>query len=228
MSTATQGMQMPAASGLPNRQKVRCIGDVRGSYGLTDRTPTEGGVRVFACRARSISAFEAVLNAPVAGNPGDAFTATLEGLGIVRGTVARLLPQGFAANFNCTEAERELLGARIDWLKRKSLKTVSDRRIHKRVLPRETRSKLVLGDGRRLNCFLIDMSQSGVAVSADVLPPLGALAGVGAVPGKVVRHLEAGFAVQFAQLQELDQLEALLTLKTSENRVLAAERLGLT
>ena len=38
---------------------------------------------------------------------------------------------------------------------------------------------------------------------------------------------EERFAVQFAELQELGQLEALLTLKTSQNRHLAAERLGL-
>jgi hypothetical protein len=227
MNSAAQKGLATAPAAVSSRQKVRFIGDVMGSYVLANRVQTSGGVTVFACRARSISAFEAVLNAPVSGNPGDGFTATLEGLGIVRGVITRTLPQGFAATFECSEAERELLGARIDWLKRKTLKTVSDRRIHKRVLPRETRSKLVLGDGRRFECFLIDMSQSGVAVSADVLPPLGALAGVGAVPGKVVRHLEAGFAVQFAQLQQLDQLEALLTLKTSENRVLAAERLGL-
>ena len=99
----------------------------------------------------------------------------------------------------------------IDWLKRRTLKTVSDRRAHKRVLPRETRASLMLGDGRRFDCFIIDMSQSGVAVSADVLPPVGSLAGVGAIPGRVVRHIEAGFAVQFGQVQQIGELEALLT-----------------
>lgn len=209
-----------------NRVDVRFIGDVMGSYVLARRAQTPGVVKVFACRARSISAFEAVLNAPVAGEPGDSFTATLDGLGIVRGRVTRVLPDGFAASFECTEAERAQLGARIDWLKRKSLKTVSDRRQHKRLLPRETRARLVLDDDARFDCFLIDMSQSGVAISADVLPPLGTSAGVGAVPGRVVRHLEAGFAVQFNQLQPLDQLEAKLTLKTRDDRVTAGERLG--
>ena len=221
-------MQSAAQKGsATTRKDTRFIGDVMGSYVLASRAQGQGAVQVFACRARSISSYEAVINAPVAGAAGEAFTVTFQNLGIVRGRISRVVDGGFVAAFDCTDTERSLLGSRIDWLKRKTLKSVSDRRAHKRVLPRETRSKLVLGDGTKYDCFIIDMSQSGVAVSADVLPPLGSLAGVGAVPGRVVRYVEAGFAVQFAELQPLDHLEALLTLRTSQNRHLAAERLGL-
>lgn len=199
-----------------------------GSYVLAVRAQTPGAVQVFACRARSVSAHEAVVNAPVSGAPGDALTMTLQGLGIMRGRISRILDGGFAVAFDCTEQERAALGARIDWLKRRTLKAVSDRRAHRRLLPRETRASLTLGDGQRFDCFIIDMSQSGVAVSADVLPPLGSLAGVGAIPGRVVRHVEAGFAVQFGEVQQIAQLEALLTLKTSDHRQLAGARLGLT
>lgn len=210
-----------------SRKDVRFIGDVMGSYVLASRAQTPGAVKVFACRSRSISPHEAVLNAPVAGAPGDALTMTLQGLGILHGRISRILDGGFAVAFDCTEQEQVTLGARIDWLKRRTLKTVSDRRGHRRVLPRETRASLVLGGGKRLECFIIDMSQSGVAVSADVLPPVGSLAGVGAVPGRVVRHIEAGFAVQFAELQSISQLEGLLTLTTSDHRLLAGEKLAL-
>lgn len=192
---------------------TRFIGDVMGSYVLASRALTPGEVQVFACRSRSISSLEAVVDAPVAGEPGEALSMTLQGLGLLRGHITRVFDGGFAIAFACTEAERATLGARIDWLKRRSLRAVSDRRAHRRVLPRDTRSQLLLGDGSRRSCFIIDMSQSGVAVSADVLPPLGAPAAVGAVAGRVVRHVEAGFAVQFARLQSIAQLEALLTLK---------------
>lgn len=222
-SAAQKGSAATVGSHLKD---TRFIGDVMGSYVLASRAQGQGAVQVFACRARSISSYEAVINAPVAGAAGEAFTVTFQGLGLLRGRVSRIVDGGFVAAFDCTDSERALLGSRIDWLKRKALKTVSDRRAYKRVLPRETKSKLILGDGTRYDCFIIDMSQSGVAVSADVLPPLGSLAGVGSVPGKVVRYIEAGFAVQFAELQQLDQLEALLTLRTTQNRSLAAERLG--
>lgn len=228
MSYAQRTFRAPTTVAAPNKQGVRFIGDVMGSYVLHSRAQTEGAVQVFACRARSISCLESVVNAPVSGEPGDGLTMTFEGLGILRGRISRSLPDGFAASFDCTEAERQQLASRIDWLKRKTLKTVDERRQHKRVLPRDTKARLVLGDGGKYDCFLIDMSQSGVAVSADVLPPLGALAGVGAVPGRVVRHLEAGFAIQFAELQQLDQLEAMLTLKTREHRVAAGQRLGIS
>lgn len=194
---------------------VRFIGDVMGSYVLASRALTPAAVQVFACRARSISSHEAVVNAPVSGKPGDDLTMTLQGLGIVRGKINRLLDGGFAIAIDCTEQERQLLATRIDWLKRRTLKAVSDRRAHRRVLPRETRANLVLADGNHLECFIIDMSQSGVAVSADVLPPLGSVAGVGAVSGRVVRYIEAGFAVQFAELQQIGQIEALLTADIS-------------
>lgn len=221
-----QTMQHGPASqaGASSRKDARFIGDVMGSYVLAARAQTPSAVQVFACRSRSVSAHEAVVNAPVSGAPGDALTMTLQGLGLLRGRITRILDGGFAVAFDCTEPERAALGARIDWLKRRTLKTVSDRRGHKRVLPRETRANLTLGDGQRFDCFIIDMSQSGVAVSADVLPPVGSLAGVGAISGRVVRHIEAGFAVQFAEVQQIGQLEARLTLKTSDHRVVADER----
>ncbi len=221
MQTAAQkGATVPLAQG---RKDIRFIGDVMGSYVLASRAQGQGAVQVFACRARSISPYEAVINAPVAGAPGETFTVTFQGLGILRGRIAREVDGGFVAGFDCTDSERTLLASRIDWLKRKALKAVSDRRAYKRVLPRDTRSKLLLGDGTKYDCFIIDMSRSGVAISADVLPPLGALAGVGSVPGRVVRYIEAGFAVQFAELQSLDQLEALLTLKSGQASSQAAE-----
>jgi len=216
-----------AATSVQGRKDVRFIGDVMGSYVLASRAQTVGAVQVFACRARSISPFEAVINAPVAGPLGDGLIVTFQGLGIIRGKISRVLDGGFAVSFECSDSERNLLGARIDWLKRKALKAVIDRRAHRRVLPRETKARLILGDGTNFDCFIIDMSQSGVAVSADVLPPLGSPAGVGGVPGKVVRHIPTGFAIQFAELQPMDRIEALLTLRTGPDRVLAAEHPGI-
>ena len=220
MQTAAQ----KAPAGVPVasvRMDTRFIGDVMGSYILASRAQGPG-VQVFACRARSISAFEAVVNAPVTGAPGEALTMTLQQLGILRGRVVRPVDGGFVASLECSDADRHMLASRIDWLKRRALKAVSDRRAHRRVLPRDTRSHLLLGDGTRYDCFIIDMSQSGVALSADVLPPLGTLASVGSVAGRVVRHIAAGFAVQFTELQDLTQLEAKLTMRSREDEVTGA------
>ena len=205
--------------------ETRFIGDVMGSYVLASRVD-EGGPRAFACRARSISASGAVVSAPAIGAVGDRLTVNFLDVGLLRGTITRLLPDGFAIAFECDAAERVTLGARIGWLKRRALRAVSDRRVHKRVLPRETRAKLIIGGGKRIDCMLIDMSRSGVAISAELVPKPGTVVAVGAVPGQVIRHFDCGFAVQFYELRDLDTLERLLTLVTDADRALAKELLG--
>ena len=207
------------------KTETRFIGDVMGSYVLASRV-NDGGPQAFACRARSISASGAVVSAPVKGAIGDRLTANFQDVGLLRGTITRLLPDGFAIGFDCDPSERVTLDARIGWLKQRALRAVSDRRVHKRLLPRETRAKLIVGGNQRVDCMLIDMSRSGVAVSANVTLKLRTEVAVGAVAGQVVRHFDCGFAVQFHELRELDTLERLLTLATEADRALAADLLG--
>ncbi|WP_421759066.1 PilZ domain-containing protein [Devosia sp.] len=203
--------------------EIRFIGDLMGSYVLLNAAKVDDHIQVFACRARSISSREAVVNAPVSGSVGDPLTVNFQGIGLLKGEIARLLDGGFLIRFSASEDQSKMLAARIDWLKQRKLKTVVERRRHKRVLPRETRATLVLGVGSYVSCMLIDMSQSGVAVSAVETPRIGALVAVGSVPGQVVRHFDCGFAVQFIEEQRLEELEALLTLKTDHHRTLAKQ-----
>ena len=207
--------------------ETRFIGDLVGSYVLATRALLTDGPKVFACRTRSISVREAVLNAPVVGDVGEQVSLSFQELGKLRGRLTRKLDSGFAVEFELDEAERTTLDARILWLKRRSLRAVEDRREFKRVLPRDPNAVLVLGQGRKINCLIIDMSRSGVAVSADIMLKPGSLVAVGSVAGRVVRHIETGFALQFAELQDLDSLEGRLTLKTGTQRIEAARKLGL-
>lgn len=221
---AKQGAGDAALSAVAARLhlETRFIGDVMGSYVLASR-PRGSGPAAFACRARSISVHGAVVSAPVKGEVGEALSVNFEDVGLLRGRIARLLPDGFAMSFECKESERTTLGSRIAWLKRRALKAVSERRVHKRVLPRETRARLTVEDGGRVDCMLIDMSRGGAAVSADLMPAIGTPVIVGAVEGQVVRHLDCGFAVRFTEPRELETLEALLTLKAGEGGDLAKD-----
>ena len=72
-----------------------------------------------------------------------------------------------------------------------------DRRRSKRIVPPDTESVLIFADNTRMKCCVIDISATGVAVSADVTPPIGTPLAVGKMVGRVVRHLANGFAVQF-------------------------------
>jgi hypothetical protein len=191
---------------------VRYIGDLAGRYVLSSRDDDKKHqVKVFACRTRSISLHLAVLQAPVSGRPGEDVIFRFDDLGLIRGSVARKTDDGFIADLKTTDSEREILVARLIWLKRRGLHPVVDRREQRRWLPRVPKSLLHLPADQKMECFIIDVSSSGIAISADIIPELGTAVLVGAIPGRVVRHLNPGFAVQFLALQDPMVLESLLS-----------------
>jgi hypothetical protein len=210
------------------RSDTRFIGDLMGCYIFSDQRREDAAVKVFACRARSISSRMAVFDAPVSGEVGTPIAMRFDPLGLLHGEIDHEIPGGFVVRFVCTDDEREALAGRIDWLKHYVAHQVPERRQHKRVLPRHPHANIVLAGGHTMPCLIIDMSRSGVAVSADIAPPATTLLAVGSVPGRVVRYLDCGFAIEFSALQDLDKLEALLTLKTGREKRLATKVLGLS
>lgn len=190
---------------------VRFIGAVAGRYALSDRrVGDDGKVSVYACRLCSISTRLAVVVGPVTGREGDSVTAHFDEFGILRGKISRKLPSGFVMDLQLNDVERNKLGGKIIWQKKRVHEQVPDKREHKRILPRDPRTLLTLGDGSQIPCFVINISQSGVAVSADIWPGLGTPMAVGKLVGRVVRYLDVGFALQFIDLQAFDQLEMLM------------------
>jgi len=190
---------------------VRFIGAVAGRYALSERKPADDGrLASYACRLCSISTRIGVFVAPVIGTRGEAVVAHFDEFGMLRGTVARSLPKGFVMNLSLTEAERDRLGSKIVWQKKRVHEQVPDKRDSKRMQPREPRTVLTLADGRQVPCFVIDISRSGVAVSADLAPAIGTPMALGKLVGRVVRHFDIGFALQFVQLYEREVLEAMM------------------
>jgi hypothetical protein len=55
------------------------------------------------------------------------------------------------------------------------------------------------------------VSESGAGIATDQRPLMGTLVTLGKVQGRVVRHLEEGFAVEFTRLQHPDSLEENVT-----------------
>lgn len=191
---------------------VRFIGALMGRYLLASRRYRAECVQVFACRLQSISPQIMVASAPVSGDPGEGVSANFEPFGLVRGKVERLIEGGFSVAIEADEAQRKLLAKRIAWYKKKTFDGLTDKRDHKRVMPRDPRSLLVFADGSMMECLIIDMSRSGAAVSADIQPGIGTPLAVGTVVGRVVRWLDVGFAVRFTSEQEAQTLEERLHL----------------
>lgn len=190
---------------------VRFIGAMAGRYALPNRRlSTDEKVAVYACRLCSISTRILVAVGPVVGKEGETVTTHFDEFGILRGRIARRLPSGFALELMLSDADRDKLGAKIEWQKKRVHLQVPDKREHKRILPRDPRSVITLADGNRVPCFIIDLSQSGVAVSAPIWPDLSTPMAVGKVVGRVVRYLDVGFALQFMELQSPDNIETLM------------------
>ncbi|HTM79386.1 MAG TPA: PilZ domain-containing protein [Devosia sp.] len=207
-----QKLSLPLSQPASSLNDVRFIGAIAGRYALSDRRAHGGRhpVPIYACRLCSISTTMAVVVAPVVGEEGEAVTAHFDELGIIRARVSRRLQSGFAMDLAMSAGERDKLGAKIAWQKKRVHGQVPDRREFRRVAPRDPTTILTLHDGTQVPCFVIDMSRSGVAVSAQYCPEPGTALAVGRLVGRVVRYLDVGFAIQFVQLQALDGLDALL------------------
>jgi PilZ domain len=179
-------------------QRVRV--DLLGRYMLPDR-------REFPCQVMNMSPGGMALIAPVAGEPGERVIAYVDHLGRLEGHIARLLQNGFAMTISATPRKRDKLAAQLTWLANRNILGLPEDRRHGRIMPRNPITRLILPNGINVRVRIIDVSQSGAGVASDQRPPIGALITLGKVPGRVVRHLEDGFAVEFTRLQHPDFLE---------------------
>jgi hypothetical protein len=179
-------------------QRVRV--DLLGRYMLPDR-------REFPCQVVNVSPGGMALIAPVSGQPGERVIAYLDHLGRLEGHVARSFQNGFAMTISATARKRDKLAAQLTWLANHHILGLPEDRRHGRVAPRNLITRLILPNGINVTCRVMDVSQSGAAITSDQRPPIGTLVTLGKVQGRVVRHLEEGFAIEFTRLQHPDFLE---------------------
>jgi hypothetical protein len=189
------------------RPDVRLIVNVPGRYSLSTRRNAMGDRRLFACRVLNISPNAMLLCAPVMGPRGERVITSLPHFGKLTGAIVRVVERGFMMSIVGTEEEHEKLAAKLLWFEQYKNFDVADARKHGRIIPESPNSTLTLADGSTLSCLVIDMSQSGAAVSADIEPAIGTFLSVGSVGGRVVRHFAEGFAIRFNELQTAARLE---------------------
>ena len=183
-------------------QRVRV--NLLGRYMLADR-------REFPCQVVNMSPGGMALIAPVAGAPGERIIAYVDHLGRLEGHIARTFQNGFAMTIAATARKRDKLAAQLTWLANRQILGLPEDRRHGRIVPRNPSGRLIMPNGVNISCRIIDVSQSGAAVATDQRPPVGALITLGKVQGRVVRHLEDGFALEFTRLQHPDFLEENVT-----------------
>lgn len=175
-------------------QRVRV--SILGRYMLADR-------REFPCQVLSMSPGDAVVIAPVAGIVGERIIAYLDHLGRIEGTILTQVDGGFVMDIAASPRKRDKMAAQLTWLANKDLLNLPEDRRHERVVPDIRHSTVVLDDGRRYNCKIIDISLSGAAIELDVRPAMGTPITLGRMRARVVRHFQNGVAVEFASAQEM-------------------------
>jgi hypothetical protein len=179
---------------MPRFQRVKV--SVLGRYMLEDR-------REFPCQVLEMSPGDAVVIAPVSGKISEKVIAYLDHIGRVEGTITDAVEGGFEMTISASSRKRDKMSAQLTWLANKDVLNLPEDRRHERVVPDNRHSTVVLDDGRRYNCKIIDISLSGAAIELAVRPAMGTPVTLGRMRARVVRHFQNGVAVEFASAQEI-------------------------
>ena len=179
---------------LPRFQRVKI--SVLGRYMLANRSE-------FPCQVLEMSPGDAVVIAPATGSLGERVIAYLDHLGRIEGAILDPIDGGFVMDVVASTRKRDKMAAQLTWLANKDLLNLPEDRRHERVVPDNRHSTVVLDDGRRYNCKIIDISLSGAAIELAVRPAMGTPVTLGRMRARVVRHFQNGVAVEFAAAQEM-------------------------
>ena len=193
-SPATPARPQRNYAQLPRFQRVKI--SVLGRYMLSDR-------REFPCQVLAMSPGDAMVIAPVPGAVGEKVIAYLDHIGRVEGAIMETIDGGFLMDVQATARKRDKMAAQLTWLANKDILNLPEDRRHERVVPDIRHSTVVLDDGRRYNCKIIDISLSGAAIELAVRPAIGTPVTLGRMRARVVRHFQDGVAVEFASAQEM-------------------------
>jgi len=183
-----------------------------GEYTLPNWYDPEGRLRRFACRTNRVSPYRMIVDVPVVGRIGDRLTSYFREFGNLDGHISDTRRGSFLLELDVSYATRERLANKLTWLEEK-LKDPSIPELRKggvRIVPINPHSTVTLADGAIHECFIVDMSAGGVAVSAQLQPPIGMPLAIGTCIGRVVRHFATGFAVKFVEKQKQFDLERLI------------------
>jgi hypothetical protein len=196
----TKPHQVKHAQDRRRYQRVRV--NLLGRYMLSDR-------QEYPCQVVNMSPGGMALIAPTIGQMGERVIAYVDHLGRIEGTIARTLVNGFAMTVSATPRKRDKLAAQLTWLANRHILNLPEDRRHGRFTPRNPGSTLMLPNGATIGVRIIDVSLSGagISIAAHLRPEIGAVVTLGRVPGRVVRHLDEGFAIEFTRLQHPDTIE---------------------
>lgn len=144
------------------------------------------------------------VRAPFSPRVGECVISYIEQLGGLDGTVARTFEGGFAVEFKISARKRERIANVLTWYS--SGEYSFEDRMHERYAPRIADQKLILPTGKVHPCRVIDISLSGASIETRLRPDIDSLVILARHRGRVVRHHDEGFGIEFVELQDPDSL----------------------
>jgi hypothetical protein len=189
---------LPLSQERRRHQRVKV--NLLGRYMLEDR-------REFPCQTLNMSPGGAALITTVLPRVGEHIVAYIDHIGRIEGRCVRHFENGFAMTIAGTMRRRDKLADQLTWFANQGTLGLPEDRRHDRFSLRDPRSTLTLPTGVTVPCRVMDVSLSGAAIAVDVRLPIGSPVTLGRTLGRVVRHLEGGFAMEFVRVQTPETLE---------------------
>jgi hypothetical protein len=191
---------------LESREVDRVIVGIEGLYKLGNWRDSNGRHREFSCRVLKMSSGVIKMAGPVTGSVGDWVTLHLDMFGQFEGPVISVRERELVMRIVATNDDRNKIARKIEWIENKKN---PDKREHARIVPKDPHSTLYLPSGSVTPCQIMNYSISDAAVSADVIPELGAILIVGKIIGRVTRQFPEGFAIEFLVAQDIETVKEL-------------------
>ncbi|MBU1175480.1 MAG: hypothetical protein KKH72_08760 [Alphaproteobacteria bacterium] len=194
----------------PETDEACFEGILPGRYSLEQAARADGTPRVFSCRARKVATDHMIVEGPVCGMVGERVKAWIEHFDLLSGTICETGDRMFRIRFHMLPKARKKFASKITWVRRHIQEGLPDLRAGKRIPMPNLKPVVILGNGHVHDCFIIDASSSGAAISADLDVKPGTRLALGCIVGKVVREIETGFAMKFDEEQAPETLRKVL------------------
>ena len=169
---------------------------VRVPVDLSGRLFVPGDGREATCKVVDLSPGGAQLSCEFVPAADTNIVLYIDGFGRFEGTVMRPEDTTFGVKFNCSALKRERVAEQLTLYMNRGEVDESLLRRHDRT-PTKGFARFTRANGDILACEVVDLSLSGVSLKTDARPPLGEVVLIGKMAGKVVRHHEAGIAIEF-------------------------------
>jgi hypothetical protein len=151
-----------------------------------------------SCELINLSAGGAALKTDSELPAGKHMVVYIEGFGRYEGTVVVHSNGTLALHFTIGELKRKRLAEMLHQFVSRGLPGVTELRRFSRTASSSS-GEIVLENGVRLACDILDISLDGASLKTDGRPEIGEVVALGRSLGRVVRHHRHGIAIQYVQ-----------------------------